>query len=202
MKKTLSILTFVLLVAGMANAQFFNLGIKMSYGSEDINGVIDGVQSGVRPETNNSTIDFLSHCNAGVVLRMNIGKRLFVQPEVNFSINSVMDSSLTDSSNFLAIASNAFSNFKTVGLSVPVLVGWKVFEIENTLDIRVFAGPEFYTTVNDFKNTDFGTFSFLGGVGFDLLDFIYVDARVTKLVGMDDSKAGSLFYAASLGIIF
>lgn len=202
MKKTFSFISLVLLFVGMANAQFFNLGIKMSYGSEDIHGVIDGVQSGVRPETNNSTIDFLSHCNAGVVLRMNIGEGLFVQPEVNFSINSVMDSSLTDNSNFLAIASNAFSNFKTVGLSVPVLVGWKVFEIENTLDFRVFAGPEFYTTVNDFKNTDFGTFSILGGVGFDLLDFIYVDARVTKLMGMDDSKAGSLFYAASLGIIF
>lgn len=211
MKRIVFLAVFVLSFAGMANAQFFKLGVKLSYGSKDIANLIDSAQT----VATNPTSEFLMKCNGGLFLRLNLGNHLYLQPEANFAIASL--SSTTDSNtsgnnsaSFIANAANTIKNVESLSLSIPVLVGWKIFEVENTINMRLFLGPEFYGSANSLKDIDFNTYSAVAGVGFDLLDFLYVDARATYTLPINkDSFIGSttvnkeaFFYNISVGLLF
>ena len=193
MKKTL---LFLLLVCGMmmpAKAQLFQMGMKLQYSSESVDDMVNSVSN----EAQNFSTDFLKGCEGGLFLRLNVGRWITVQPEANFSIGSVWDS-VDAQDNFFNAAMAAFSNVQTVNLSVPVLVSLHLLDIEKTMDIRVFAGPEFYTTVKGAseEGMDFSKYSLIAGVGIDLLDVIYVDARVARY------SEGDLYYRVGLGLLF
>ena len=194
MKK--QIIVLALMMAAMlvpAKAQFMQMGVKLQYSTS----TIDDMVSNVTETYQNFSTDFLKSCDAGVFLRFNVGRWVTIQPEANFSISAVWDS--VDAQNdFIGAAAAAFSNVQTVNLSVPILAAAHLVDIENTLDLRAFVGPEFYTTVKGASETgmDLATFSIVLGVSLDLLDVIYVDGRVVKY------KDGGMFYRLGVGLLF
>ena len=195
MKKRLFVL--VILIAGtmgMANAQFFRLGLKVGYSTASIDELINNVST----EVQNANVDFLRQCDAGLMLRLNFGSRLYVQPEANFSISSVW-SGVDSTADFFSTLSSAFDSLQSVNLSVPILVGFKIIDIENFLALRAFAGPEFYTSFETVSNGSFNfeNYTVVGGLSIDLINFIYVDARVNYSL-----TSGDLFYKLGVGLMF
>lgn len=197
MKKVFILFAMIFAMAGMSHAQLLDMGLKLSYGSQDPQDIINDVQGQVQDFSNATA--FLKQCNAGLMFRLNLGNHLYIQPEANFGLNSVWDS-VEAQNNLLDRISTGFGQLKSVNLNVPVLVGLKLFDLDGLLDLRVFAGPEFYTTINSASNGgfDFQTWSAIAGVGVDLLNFVYVDARATWLPAVENP---TLFYTLSLGLM-
>lgn len=194
MKKQLLILALVAFFGvGTAQAQLLQLGLKLQYSTHSIDDMINDVTT----EANDFSTDFLRGCEGGLLVRANIGRWITIQPEANFSIGSVWDS-VDAQDNFIDKIIAAYSNVQTVNLSIPVLVGVHLLDFNKMLGLRVFAGPEFYTTIKGAtdKAFDFGNYSLIGGVGVDLLGFIYVDGRVTR------SHDGDMFYRLGVGLLF
>ena len=192
MKKHLILLAFVCGLAFTANAQFFQMGLKLQYSSQGI----DELKNNVTTAIEDKSAEFINQCDAGLLVRLNIGRWLTIQPEANFSISAVQDSTNTGGS-FFDQASYAFSNIETVNLKVPVLVALNLLKIENTLSLRLFAGPEFYTSIGNAENIDFSNYSILAGASVDLINIFNVDVRVTKPM-----KEGDLFYTVGVGLLF
>ena len=176
-----------------ARAQFMKMGLKLQYSTVSIDEMVSSVQT----EYQNFSTDFLKGCEAGVLLRLNIGRWITVQPEANFSIASVWDS-VDAQGDFISSALTAFENVQTVNLSIPVLAAARLVSLENLMDVRVYAGPEFYTTVKGVKDEgiDFAKYSLIIGVGVDLFGAFYIDGRVTKPSG------GDMLYSVGLGVLF
>lgn len=198
MKKVLFLISMVFAMAGVSHAQLLDMGIKLSYSSKDPQDIINNVQDQVS-DFSNST-ELLKQCQAGLIFRIHLGNHLYVQPEANFGLNSVWDS-VEAQTNILDRISTGFGQIKSVNLNVPVLLGLKLLDLDGILNLRVFAGPEFYTSINGLSagSFDFQTWSAIGGVGVDLLNFLTVDARATWL---PKSENKSMFYALSVGLMF
>ncbi len=188
---------FVLLLAAVvipARAQLFQMGLKLQYSSASVDDMINNVSS----EVENFSTEFLKGCEAGLLLRVNIGRLITIQPEANFSIGSIWDS-VDAQTDFIASAMTAFQNVQTVNLSVPVLAAVHLIDLEKLVDLRVFAGPEFYTTIKGATSDsgmDFSKYSLIAGVGVDLFDVLYVDARVARY------SEGEMFYRLGVGLLF
>ncbi len=194
MKKQLLIIALLAVFGvGTAQAQLLQLGLKLQYSTHSIDDMINDVTT----EVNDFSTDFLRGCEGGLMVRANIGRWITIQPEANFSIGSVWDS-VDAQDNFIDKIVAAYSNVQSVNLSVPVLVGVHLLDFNKMLGLRVFAGPEFYTTIKGAtdKSFDFSNYSLIGGVGIDLLGFIYVDGRVTR------SNDGDMFYRLGVGLLF
>lgn len=195
MRKNVFILALLtLLGVGTANAQLFQMGLKLQYSTQSIDDMIRDVST----EVSDFSTDFFRQCEGGLMLRANVGRWITIQPEANFSIGSVWDS-VDAQDNFIDKAVAAFSNIQTINLSIPVLAGIHLLEFNKMLGLRVYVGPEFYTTLKgatDGDKIDFGDFSLIGGVGVDLLGFLYVDGRVTR------SHDGDMFYRVGVGLLF
>lgn len=195
MKKRVLILAFLLVAVCIpARAQLFQMGLKLQYSSESVDDMINNVTS----EVQNFSTDFLKGCEAGLLLRVNIGRLITIQPEANFSIGSIWDS-VDAQTDFISSTITAFQNVQTINLSVPVLAAVHLIDLEKLLDLRVYAGPEFYTTIKgatEEGGMDFGKYSILAGVGVDLFDVLYVDARVARY------SKGEMFYRLGVGLLF
>ena len=116
MKKYLFFIAFLATMLIPARAQLLQMGLKLQYSTASI----DEMVSSVKDEYQNFSTDFLRGCEAGLLLRINVGRWITIQPEANFSIGSVWDTvdALTD---FISAAMSAFENVQTVNLSIPVL---------------------------------------------------------------------------------
>ena len=195
MKKRFLILAFLLAsVCIPARAQLFQMGLKLQYSSSSVDDMINNVTS----EVQNFSTEFLKGCEAGLLLRVNVGRLITIQPEANFSIGSIWDS-VDAQTDFIASAMTAFQNVQTVNLSVPVLAAVHLIDLEKLVDLRVFAGPEFYTTIKGATSDsgmDFSKYSLIAGVGVDLFDVLYVDARVARY------SEGEMFYRLGVGLLF
>ena len=195
MKKRVLILAFLLVAVCIpARAQLFQMGLKLQYSSESVDDMINNVTS----EVQNFSTDFLKGCEPGLLLRVNIGRLITIQPEANFSIGSIWDS-VDAQTDFISSTMTAFQNVQTINLSVPVLAAVHLIDLEKLLDLRVYAGPEFYTTIKgatEEGGMDFSKYSILAGVGVDLFDVLYVDARVARY------SKGEMFYRLGVGLLF
>ena len=193
-KRFFVILLLVGCLAVPAKAQFMQMGLKLQYSTESIDDMMNNVQS----EVQNFSTDFLMGCEAGLLLRLNIGRFVTIQPEANFSIGSVWDS-VDAQSDFFGSAIAAFQNVQTVNLSIPDLAAAHLIDIEKLADIRVFAGPEFYTTIKgatEEGGLDFSKYSLIFGVGVDLFDVLYIDGRISRF------SEGEMFYRLGVGLLF
>ena len=130
-------------------------------------------------------------------MRLNVGRWITIQPEANFSVGSVWDS-VEAADNFIDKVVTTFNNVQTVNLSVPVLAAIHLVEIEKMVGIRAFLGPEFHTTVKGARdaNVDFANYSFIAGIGIDLLGFLNVDGRVAL------TKDNPMSYRLGVGLLF
>ncbi|MBQ6236944.1 MAG: outer membrane beta-barrel protein [Bacteroidales bacterium] len=195
MKKRFLILAFLLAAVCIpARAQLFQMGLKVQYSSSSVDDMINNVTN----EVQNFSTEFLKGCEAGLLLRVNVGRLITIQPEANFSIGSIWDS-VDAQTDFIASAMTAFQNVQTVNLSVPVLAAVHLIDLEKLVDLRVFAGPEFYTTIKGATSDsgmDFSKYSLIAGVGVDLFDVLYVDARVARY------SEGEMFYRLGVGLLF
>ncbi len=204
MKKLILLSVLLVSLLGSAQAQF-RINLKLSYGSQDVDEIINNVQS----EVNNHNADFIRHCNFGLGFRIGLGNHLYINPEANVAINSVWDS--VDNGNIFTSISQAFANSQEAMLSIPVMVGWKILDLDGIAAARIYVGPEFYTTfgtLNDngegskklnFSNFDFRTYSAVGGIGVDLLGFISIDARATYM--LNSEAENKLFYTLGVGLL-
>lgn len=194
MKKRFLILAFLLAAVCIpARAQLFQMGLKLQYSSSSVDDMINNVTN----EVQNFSTEFLKGCEAGLLLRVNVGRLITIQPEANFSIGSIWDS-VDAQSDFISSAVTAFQNVQTVNLSVPVLAAVHLVDIDRLIDLRIFAGPEFYTTLKGASDSgmDFSKYSILAGVGVDLFDILYVDARVARY------SKGDMYYRLGVGLLF
>lgn len=194
MKKIIAILVFACLsIGGEVNAQFLKKGIKLEYSAPSI----DDMLSKVREEVDDFSTAFFKQCDAGLLLRLNFGKVFYIQPEVNFSIASVWDS-VAAQETFFSKLSTTFEQMKGVNLSVPVLFGAKLLGENNFFSLRLFVGPEFYTTIKTVEGLGFNyrDFSLVAGLGFDLFTFIYVDGRISYM------SSGDIYYRLGVGFLF
>lgn len=195
MKKRFLFLAFLLAAVCIpARAQLFQMGLKLQYSSSSVDDMINNVTN----EVQNFSTEFLKGCEAGLLLRVNVGRLITIQPEANFSIGSIWDS-VDAQTDFIASAMTAFQNVQTINLSVPVLAAVHLIDLEKLVDLRVFAGPEFYTTIKGATSDsgmDFSKYSLIAGVGVDLFDVLYVDARVARY------SEGEMFYRLGVGLLF
>jgi hypothetical protein len=195
MKKRIIILALMLAAVCIpARAQLFQMGLKLQYSSSSVDDMINNVTE----EVQNFSTEFLKGCEAGLLLRVNVGRLITIQPEANFSIGSIWDS-VDAQTDFISSTMTAFQNIQTINLSVPVLAAVHLIDLEKLVDLRVFAGPEFYTTIKGATSDsgmDFSKYSIIAGVGVDLFDVLYVDARVARF------SEGEMFYRLGVGLLF
>lgn len=152
MKRTILTLAALLITWLFANAQF-NFGIKGGYNSSLSLDNISTVQSGTY-NLSNVAGEVANGFHGGVFVRLGLGKKLYVQPELlyamqrktfNLSVSNLVNpGSLTNVDNYV--------NFSTV--DVPVLVGYKIVDLK-LMNLRVFAGPKF--RMNAGSTLDFKT---------------------------------------------
>ncbi|MBQ9587419.1 MAG: hypothetical protein IJR26_06150 [Bacteroidales bacterium] len=193
MKKHFLIFALLCCTAFVANAQLFQLGLKAQYATKSL----DELRTDLEYTYTNKSTDILRYSNVGLMARLNLGRWVTLQPEANISVSAVWDT-VAQQGNFFNQAAWAFQNANTINLTIPVLAAVHLLKFENTLDLRLFAGPEFYTTIKGVQEgeVDFNSYSVVVGVGIDLLNVIYVDGRLTK------NSNNDLFYAVGVGLLF
>jgi len=148
----------VLLIAGSSvNAQGIDFGVKAGANFAKLDG--DGIDG-----------DNLTSFHVGALLELNIFENFSLQPEVMYSSQGTK---VED------------EDIKLDYLSVPVLA--KFYLISDKLSLE--AGPQFSFLVNDDVPETFETKSFdfaaIGGLGFNVTNNIFVQARY--VVGLTDT---------------
>ena len=78
---------------------------------------------------------------------------------------------------------------KSVNLTIPMLLGYKLGSTEARSNARVFAGPVFNKLIGSLD--DYRMFSSVIGVGFDIVGTISVDARYMMMFGEHEMFEGS-----------
>ncbi|MDO4217638.1 MAG: hypothetical protein Q4D03_05610 [Bacteroidales bacterium] len=203
MKKNLLFgLLLALSLTGLQAQGLFDFGIRATYQSVDPYDLYSDVQTSV--QTRNA--ELIKQSNLGFLFRFNLGDRFFIQPEIGVSPNAIWDSLDSDDMIFAQLA-EAYENAQSATVSIPVLVGARLFSIGKLLSVRLFVGPEFYTEFSSFTDINWKTYSVLGGVSADILGFIYADARVSYLPSANLSTTLNhldqpSFYAFTVGIKF
>ncbi len=195
MKKQIVVLALMLAgTIGIAQAQLMQMGVKLQYSTSSL----DEMFNDVNTQVENFSTEFLKGCDIGVMARVNVGRWISVQPEVNFSISSVWDS-VDAQVSLIDQVTEAFGSIESVNISVPVLVGVHLLDFQEMAALRIFVGPEFYTTIKSASEDeafDFSRYSLIAGVGIDLLKVAYLDARVVRYSG------GTMSYRLGLGLLF
>lgn len=169
--------TILLLMTALGcQAQILQKGIKINYGLNSFLTQMDVYDWKVEL-TNNG--DF------GVMGRVNVWK-LYLQPEVYFGINSWRN----DQGDTKTSVSDLVSGWtKSVNLTIPMLLGYKIDSTEGRSNARVFAGPVFNKLVG--SQDDYKMFSSVIGMGVDLVGTVSVDARYMLMFGKHEMFEGS-----------
>lgn len=158
MKKLLFFTSIVLLGITSANAQSLKFGAKIGANFSTLNG--DGING-----------DNLTSFHVGALAEINVLENFSVQPELMYSSQG------TEVGN---------EKFKLDYISVPVLAKFYL----STDKLSLEAGPQFSFLVNDdvpntFKTKTFD-FAAVGGLGYNITSFIFVQARY--VVGLTDTS--------------
>lgn len=198
MKRGIVVLVSSLLFVGGLSAQrVFRMGLRGSYRTID---VFELPHSHPNHHLDKTTT-FIKQGDIGLLFRFNIGDHFYIQPEVGVRPNTQWDS-IDRTGDFFQQWGQSLSSATSTSISVPLMVGWRLFSLSNLMTMRVFAGPEFYTEVGaKGPRQDWSTYSFCGGVGIDLIDLLYVDLRAAynKRIAFD---APPTYYSLTFGIIF
>ena len=166
---------FLMMAVG-CHAQILQKGIKINYGLNSFLTQMD-VYDWKSEIANNG--DF------GVMTRVNVWK-LYLQPEVYFGINSWRN----NQGDAKATVSDLVSGWtKSVNLTIPMLLGYKLGSTEARSNARVFAGPVFNKLIG--SQDDYKLFSSVIGMGVDLVGTVSVDARYMLMFGKHEMFEGS-----------
>ena len=192
MKKILFVVILFLAVQLSYAISPVNIGLKAGYTTSKITTSLDQFNDG-------SVSNFL----VGAFARVNLGK-WYVQPEAYFSSKGGELSDVNSSESF---------DLKTI--DVPVLLGYKVFQVAS-MNVRVNAGPVFsFVTDKDGDTSGSSPFdpdhikdNYVGiqyGAGIDFL-FLSLDARMENSLGdIHSGSSGdekSKLFMVTLGIKF
>ena len=158
MKKLFLVAAVLFLGANASNAQDLKFGAKIGANFSKLSG--DGFNG-----------DNLTSFHVGILTELNLLENISIQPELLYSSQG------TDYQN---------EEIKLDYLSLPVLA--KFYVITDKLSLE--AGPQFSFLVNDNVKGQFDakTFDFaaVGGLGYNLTSFIFVQARY--VVGLTDTS--------------
>ena len=149
-------------------AQILQKGVKLNYG---LNNLL------TQMEINDWKSEVVNNGDVGVMARLNMW-RLYLQPEVYFGINSWRAAPHGSKSTVSDVVTEWT---RTVGLTAPMLLGYKLGSTEARSNIRVFAGPVFNKLIGSVD--DYRLFSSLFGVGFDIAGTVSIDARYMMMFG-------------------
>lgn len=169
MKKTALLLLFAFFATGLSYGQFA-LGIKLGYNANKLSTNLDTVKSQVN-----------SGFHVGVWTR--IGKRLYVAPELQYSMSGAV---FTNEGNLST--NNWKQKIKIGSVDVPVLVGFKIIH-SDFITWRIELGPQASFNVSKkvedmnsvtgpITESSLSSMSWyvLGGTGIDIL-FLKLDIR-------------------------
>lgn len=157
-------------------AQILQKGVKINYGLNSILTQMD-VYDWKSELTNNGDV--------GVMARVNVWK-LYLQPEVYFGINSWRN----NQGDAKATVSDLVSGWtKSVNLTIPMLLGYKLGSTEARSNARVFVGPVFNKLIG--SQDDYRMFSTVIGMGVDIVGTVSVDARSMLMFGKHEMFEGS-----------
>ena len=174
MKRFCTIL--LLMTAVCCQAQILQKGVKINYGLNSSFKQRD-VYDWKSELTNNGDV--------GVMARVNVWN-LYLQPEVYFGINSWRN----NQSDTKATVSGLVSDWtKSVNLTIPMLLGYKLGSTEARSNARVFAGPVFNKLIG--SQDDYKMLSSVVGMGVDIVGTISVDARYMFMFGEHEMFEGS-----------
>lgn len=158
MKKLFLITAVLFLGVSASNAQDLKFGTKIGANFSKLSG--DGVNG-----------DNLTSFHVGVLAELNLIQNFSIQPELLYSSQG------TEINN---------EKIKLDYLSVPVLA--KFYVITDKLSLE--AGPQFSFLINDDVKGQFDTktfdFAAVGGLGYNLTSFLFVQARY--VVGLTDTS--------------
>lgn len=198
MKSRLIILLISFLAIGSLSAQrVFRMGVRGTYRTLDVFELPNTVSN---PNLNQTT-NIIKQGDIGLLFRFNIGDHLYLQPELGVRPNTLWDS-INPSGDLFQQWSHALSSSTSTSITVPFMVGWRLFSLGNALTMRVFVGPEFYTDISSTgMDNNWNTYSFCGGVGVDLIDLIYVDLRAAynKRISFNQPPT---YYTLTVGLVF
>lgn len=117
--------------------------------------------------------DFAPGADFGLFFRISLPARLYLQPEVNYSIRNSKFNNLDD---LLDSFDDSFKH-KSHLIDIPILLGYKIVK-SKIFNLRIFIGPEIGIRIDDnikaitTKNfTDNFNFGFQGGLGIDIWRF-------------------------------
>ncbi|MEI6754567.1 MAG: porin family protein [Paludibacter sp.] len=138
MKKLVFTAVLLLSLSFSSQAQF-HLGVMAGYNSSLSLSNIGDVANGTYNSTNVSN-ELWNDFHAGVFARIPLGKMIYLQPEVLYSIQKKnFTLGIPDLlSGGKSITVDRFANFSTV--DVPILVGAKLLDLK-IVNLRAFAGP-------------------------------------------------------------
>lgn len=158
MKNLFLAVSLLFLGVSVASAQDLKFGAKIGANFSNLNG--DGLNG-----------DNLTSFHVGALVELNLIQNFSVQPELLYSSQG------TDYKN---------EDYKLDYVSLPVLA--KFYVITDKLSLE--AGPQFSFLINDDVPEQFRTktfdFAAVGGLGYNLTSFIFVQARY--VVGLTDTS--------------
>jgi hypothetical protein len=198
--RKITLLFALLLSAGFVFGQI-SLGPKVGFNTSELKTDLDGINS-----------DLKNSFNFGVFLR--VGKKIYVQPEVNWLTRGGVFKSPSTSS---LTPINQEIEMKTI--EIPVLLGWRIINL-GVGNIRLLAGPsasivmdktitvEKDNIADPIKDTDFEdlVWGVNVGAGVDILMFT-LDVRyqlglnevIQNVENLGDLNSKSNVFAVSLG---
>lgn len=200
MRRVLFTVILLLLASGFGRvqAQLINFGINISYDSKDLNQFLNHEDPFVATD---ATISFFQQGNLGLMFQLNFSKHILLQTEAHCGINSLWDEVETNA-NFVEKANMVFNNFQTVELAIPILATWRPIYHPKGISMRLYAGPEFYSTLRHISEIDLNRYSIVAGIGFDIYKRVSLDFRASKLQASDMGSDGTIFSRVAFGFMF
>ena len=183
---------------GIGKAQLINFGINLSYDSKDLNEYLNHEAPFV---TSDAAISFFQQGNVGLTLRLNLSKHFLLQTEAHCGVNSIWSEVETEA-NFIEKANMMIHNLQTVELSIPVFATWRAIYHPNGISMRIYAGPEFYSTLSHISEIDLNRHSIVAGIGFDIYKRLSLDFRASLLQASKNDNDGTTFTRIALGFQF
>lgn len=193
------IFTAVLLLSFSFSQAQFNLGIKAGYNSSLSFSNLTSI--GTTYNLDNVKAEMWNNFQAGAFARIGLGKVIYIQPELLYSIEKKNYQVTIQDAVAGAVTLDKFASTSTV--DVPILLGAKLLDFK-IINLRAFAGPKLRFDAGsslDFKQLTGGSFDTskllsdvkkaqLGleiGAGLDVL-MLTLDVRYNLIGNMYDPK--------------
>lgn len=193
-----------------------HVGVKAAYSTLDISELYYNIESSI--QSNSSHL--LRQCDWGLLCRVGLGGRLYVQPEITVASKELLNVTTNQTNTTYNQYQQVTNNIQTLAINVPVLIGWNIAQWGRQ-NLRLFVGPEFYSSVQkitSINNTveeqhrkfNFETYSLLGGFGLDIIEHITIDLRVKLTTASLPNQTNTflglnlgepLFYTLSVGLM-